>query len=150
MKFVNSSLKFGKDGIWYHEGTEITHVGICSALNNSLTKDDNGRYRVSIGEEWSYVDIEDTPFVVRELSFFKDPPRFMIFLNDSTKEELNLGSLWIGGENVIYCMVKDGAYETRFLRPAYYELAKYIEHDKNRDVFFISLNGEKYYIRKKE
>ena len=75
----------------------------------------------------------------REKSFFK------IFLNDETEEELNLESLSVGKDNVLYCAVKNGKFKARFLRPSYYRLTEHMLQE-GEDRFYIPLNGRKYYI----
>ena len=54
---------------------------------------------------------------------------FTVVLNDETRERLDPASLRVGAENVLYCRVKDGAHEARFLRPAYYDLTRHLETD---------------------
>ena len=48
-------------------------------------------------------------------------------LNDGTREPLDPTTLRVGAEHVLYCRVKGGAHEARFLRPAYYELMRHAE-----------------------
>ncbi|MBW2149835.1 MAG: hypothetical protein JRI22_22825, partial [Deltaproteobacteria bacterium] len=52
---------------------------------------------------------------------------------------------WVGQDNVLYCKVKGGAFHARFLRPAYYQLAEFVEEEGGR--FYIQRGGERYYIR---
>jgi hypothetical protein len=57
-----------------------------------------------------------------------------------------MNSLHTGGNNVLYCRVKDGRFIARFSRKSYYQLAEFIEQSENEDNFYINLNGEKYFI----
>src|SRR5437867_804259 len=86
----------------------------------------NGRARLELGEDKAEVAIEDTPWVVTGVE--GDPARgFTIVLNDETREPLDPASLRVGAADVLYCRVKDGRHEARFLRPAYYDLARHAE-----------------------
>jgi len=42
--------------------------------------------------------------------------------------------LRIGAENVLYCRVKGGAHEARWLRPAYYDLMRHAETGPGAEV----------------
>ena len=52
--------------------------------------------------------------------------------------------MWINSDNVPYTKVKNNKYKARFLRPAYYELAKYAVQDGND--FSIIINDKKIKI----
>ena len=86
----------------------------------------NGRGRLELGEDKADVTIEDTPWVV--LAVEGDPTRgFTVVLNDETREPLDPATLRVGAGNVLYCRVKAGAHEARWLRPAYYDLMRHAE-----------------------
>ena len=70
--------------------------------------------------------IEDTPWVVTAVD--GDPESgFAVVLNDDTREPLDPATLVVGLDDVLYCRVKGGAHEARFLRPAYYALMRHAE-----------------------
>ena len=69
-----------------------------------------------------------------------------ILLNDDSCEKLEMNSLHIGRDNVLYCRVKEGKFTARFSRKSYYQLAEFIEQSENGNHYFINLNGEKYII----
>ena len=52
---------------------------------------------------------------------------FTVVLNDESREPLDPATLRVGAENVLYCRVKGGAHEARWLRPAYYDLMRHAE-----------------------
>jgi hypothetical protein len=71
------------------------------------------------------VEIEDTPFVVREID--GDPEHgFRVTLNDDTVEPLDLRSLRAGTDHAFYCRVKNRQFEARLLRSPYYQLARWV------------------------
>jgi hypothetical protein len=119
-------IKFGKDGRWYSDDEPIPNRAINRLFSRTLTILPDGRARLELGEDRAEVIVEDTPWVV--VAVEGDPSRgFSVVLNDETREALDAGSLRVGRQNVLYCRVKDGAHEVRFLRPAYYELMRHAE-----------------------
>jgi hypothetical protein len=109
-----------------------------------------GRYVINWRGDRCYVEVEDTPFVVRRTIFTqgdKGNSRFVLFLSDDTQEDLSPETLFIGDAHVLYCRVKDRTFPARFDRPAYYQLAEYIEEENN--MYFLPLNGENYLLQEK-
>jgi uncharacterized protein len=147
-----SDIKIDKDGIWYYRGAHMFRKDILCIFFENLNVDDEGRYFVKLNEEICYLDVEDTAFVITTVSKTKDPAdcleRLEVLLNDDSKEILNLSTLAVGRDNVMYCRVKDGIFAARFVRKSYYQLAEFIEQDGPNDDFYILLNGEKHFIRK--
>jgi hypothetical protein len=91
--------------------------------------------------------VEDTPYVVTRIERQTDAAGqdlFLICLSDGTREQLCLETLYLAGDNVPYCRVKNGRFPARFLRPPYYDLAGFIEQEGER--FFIPHNGTRLYI----
>ncbi len=111
-----------------------------------LFRDEQGRYLIRWAGRLCEVDVEDTPLVIRHIEVTKADGKEVVtvYLNDDTEEVLDTDSLWIGKENVLYAMVRQGALPARFLRPAYYSLAGLMEYDESKGDYTITLNGEKH------
>ena len=95
-----------------------------------------------------WVDVEDTAFVVRRVTF-KDGTQaqnapFLLPLSDDTLESLAPDTLFVGQDNVLYCKVKTGVFPARFNRAAYYQLAEYIEEEGEN--YYLPLNERKHYL----
>jgi len=133
-----------KSGNWFQDGIKIRHRGTYLYNNRLLDMDGEGRFFIDEGSGKLYVEVEDTPFVIKMVH--RRGEEFYMRLNDETEENLDFGSLRMSAENVPYAKVKDGRYEARFTRPAYYELMKYADKDGND--FFIELGGVKHYIKR--
>ena len=117
-------IKFGKDGRWYCDDEPIPNRAICRLYAKAMTIDPDGTARLRLGEDKAEVTIEDTPWVVTQVE--GDPRRgFGVLLNDETLEPLDPTTLRVGTEDVLYCRVKGGRHDARFLRPAYYELMRF-------------------------
>jgi len=136
-------LFLDKEGRWFHEGVEITHPRTCELFSRSVCREADGGYGLQIGRERARIEVEDTPYMVREVRFCG--AQVELKLNDGSLEILDPASLRIGAANVLYCQVKPEKLPARFLRPAYYQLVGRVEQDE--DGYFLELGREKFYLR---
>jgi hypothetical protein len=74
----------------------------------------------------------------------------MLILNDESREVLIPETLFIGRENVLYCLVRYQTFTARFSRNAYQLLFPFIQHAEEENRFFLVINGQKYELRPKE
>jgi len=142
-------ISIDKEGNWFYQGQQIINRQVYLLFSQNLERDGSGRYILRIGEETCPIAVEDTPFVVTDIDLLSqgEPAKdsFNIRLNDETEEGLNLETLFVGKDNVLYCAVKERKFKARFLRPSYYRLAEHIVQEAE-DRFYIPLNGRNYYI----
>lgn len=140
-----------KEGRWFHQGVEMIHRETIHLFYQHMSVDSQGRYIITLEGERCYVEVEDTPFIVRRARFTDSVPadqsRYLLSLNDGTEENLSPDTLMVGKGNVLYCRVKAHSFPARFDRQAYYQLARYIE--EREGVYFLPLNGKEYLIRYK-
>ncbi|HSB03975.1 MAG TPA: hypothetical protein VLK23_02190 [Thermodesulfobacteriota bacterium] len=138
-----------KEGQWFYHGLEMVRRDIILLFYQHLHRDGEGQYSIRLGgEEW-YLELEDAPFVVSRVDLQahgEDADGFRIWLNDGSQESLNLDTLVVGKEDVLYCSVKEGKFPARFQRQAYYQLAEHVE-ERNGE-YLITLDGEKHLIRR--
>jgi len=133
-------LRIDKEGRWFHEGVEIVREDIRDLFSQHLVLSDDGSYYVQIGNDECPVIVEDAPFVVVRVT--KEPPAgLVLLLNDGRTERLIGNTVRFKNSNVPYCRVRNGL-EARFSRPAYYQLAEYIQYDERKDRFFLAVAGE--------
>ena len=133
-----------KKGNWFQDGIRIRHRGTYLYNNRLLDMDEEGRFFVDEGSGRLYVEVEDTPYVVKMID--RRGEDISVKLNDGTEETLDLGSLRLSGEKVPYVRVKNNRFEARLLSPAYYELMKYVR--KEGSDYFIELGGVRHYLKK--
>ena len=139
-----------KDGVWYYNGAEMFRKEIVNLFYENLRRDDNGRYIIDMANDRCYIEVEDAPFVVKTVyrrSNNGESDRIELLLNNLELDLLDPNSLRIGDGNVLYCSVKDGAFEARFSRASYYQIAEFAEYDHEMDSYYIFLNNQKYYLR---
>lgn len=115
-----SEIRFGRDGCWYADGERISNERIASFFSRHLERRGDGQWVIRVGREEVPVQVEDTPFVVTTVQERDD--RVLVELNDGTAEKLDPSTLRVGPGNVLYCRVKNGSEEARFLRAPYYAL----------------------------
>jgi len=120
-------LKFARDGRWYAEDEPVLHPRLARLFSRYVRRKATGGYEIWIDERYhADVEIEDTPYVVTAVET-EDSTHISIDLSDGTTELLAPNSLRVGRDDVLYCTVKHGTERARFLRPAYYQLARLIE-----------------------
>jgi uncharacterized protein len=120
-------LKFGSDGRWYADGEPVLHDRLARLFSRYVRRKTGGGYEIWISEQYhTDVTVEDTAYVVTAVDA-DAAGALVVELSDGTTESLALDSLSVGPNNVLYCRVKNGTEPARFLRPAYYQLAPYLE-----------------------
>ncbi len=137
-----------KEGRWFHKGAEMIHREIIRSFYQNMELDSQGRYIINWQGERCYVDVEETPFIVKRVagqdSGRAGVSRVILYLSDDEKEDLVPETLSFGEDNVPYCRVKGGIFPARFSRAAYYQLAEFIKEEEGG--YYLSLNEKKYRI----
>ncbi|HEY2772480.1 MAG TPA: hypothetical protein VGK20_00375 [Candidatus Binatia bacterium] len=134
------TISFHRDGAWYADDERIRNTRIQLLFSQSIRRDDRenaeslARYTgwlLDVGVDRQSVIVEDTPLVVSGIDGDPDSG-FVIRTNDGISEPLDCSTLEIGSDDVLYCTVdrrERGRLRARFLRPAYYRIARFIELD---------------------
>ncbi|HXS17257.1 MAG TPA: hypothetical protein VN764_08710, partial [Polyangiaceae bacterium] len=131
-----SSIVLNRAGQFEHEGQMVTHPGMALAFARWLRRHpDNGRFILENGYDWTYLQVEDTPYFVHSVRLSgaeAGAPQLDLTISDGSEEPLALDSVRVGADDALYCLVKGGAYEARFSRFAQEQLGP----------FLIELGGE--------
>lgn len=132
------TISFRRDGAWYADDERIRNARIQLLFSRSIRRDDREgapdlpRYTgwlLDVGVDRQSVIVEDTPLVVLGVDGSPDEG-FEISTNDGESGPLDCTTLEIGDGDVLYCTVdrgERGLLRARFLRPAYYRIAKFVE-----------------------
>lgn len=124
------TFRIDREGVWRHEGQEVTHPGVLQNLYANLRVDAGGHY-LQVGRARVAVDVDDAPFVVTRVEPLGEwevsPPALRIYLSDGADEVLTLGSVWLGANGAPYCRVKSGRFTARFALAAWLQLATFVE-----------------------
>jgi hypothetical protein len=126
-KITPCDISIDKEGIWYYKGDEIIRTEIIRYFYNILKRDESGRYIIEYENESCYLEVEDTPFVVKTvnkkiLAENNGEECINLLLSDQSLDQLNPQTLWVGKDNVLYCTIKNNAFVARFSRASYYQI----------------------------
>jgi hypothetical protein len=122
-----SGLSIDAEGRFLHRGEPITHARTLAVLWASLEPTADGRWLVRIGRESGYVDVEVAPYVVRGVSDGPDGAPWLL-LSDGSREPLDPGTLSVGADGVLRCLVKSGR-PASFSRAAQVTLGLALDED---------------------
>ena len=140
------------DGLIWQGGEYYDAPEIYAMFHRGMTRAEDGRlFAVCMGET-CWVVPEDTPFVVDRVRIrtvaepsgdpAKDLAGVTLVLKGGVEEPLDPETLGVGAGNVLYTMVREGAFPARFSRPAYYELARWIVPEG--DEFALYVGGRRH------
>ena len=138
-------IHFGKDGWWYANDERIQNQRINTLFSQCLHQTAAGSYEIVIGRDRANVEIEDTPYVVTQVTGYSNQG-VIVRLNDKSEEALAPQTLSIGDNDVLYCRVKEQEHPARFLRSAYYQLMEYIHQDEKSGEFVLRTGETDYPI----
>ena len=151
IKEMTCDIRIDKEGVWYYKGAEMFRKDIWHEMYRNLRRDETGRYLVELGAERAYVEVEDTPYVVKSISVVwadgGEEDHICLDMPDDSRANLDPSSLHVGEGNVLYGTLAGLCIEARFSRNAYYQIAAHLEYDAGQDRYFISLNNHLYYIK---
>ncbi len=112
-----------ENGVWRHEGLDFENPRIIDLFFKSVGQTEGGTWILEVGPFTYPIAVERTGFFVTGFSFESG----QIILSDHTEELLDASTLVYEPEGKLFCRVKSGAFEARFLKDAYYKLAQRVE-----------------------
>jgi hypothetical protein len=144
---LSGVFRIDREGVWRHEGVEVTHPGVLRNLYANLRADGDTHY-LQVGPRRVPVDVDDSPFVVIRAETRPDQEGVGLHLNDGSYEPLDLGTLILDRRGVPYCRVKDGRFRARFSVSAWLQLAGQVQDDPGSDAPVLSLGGRRIALRR--
>jgi hypothetical protein len=136
-----SGIRIDREGELIHEGEAIRHGGLRSAIFRWLDRpqegdgdgdgagagENAGRYILRLDERrFAYVDVEDTPLVVRALRIAAGGDAVTLQLSDGAEETLDPRTLTVDAQGILRCWVRGGRLEARLANSAAAVLAERI------------------------
>ena len=140
-KYPPCQIQVDQEGGLFHNGAPIIHPAVIETIYASVHLED-GAYFLELEGKRCQLEVADTFFVVTRAEL--QGGSINLSLSGGGAEALDPASLWVGEADIIYCKVKGGRFPARFLRAAYYQLAHWIDQD--REGFCLVLNGKRYRI----
>lgn len=108
-----SGIRLDREGRFWHQGGAVAHEGMAAAFASWVARHpEDGRFVLTNGYDWSYLEVEDVPFFVHSLRI--EGERVWLALSDGTTEPLDASSLSVGQGDAVYVRVKAGQFEARF------------------------------------
>jgi hypothetical protein len=127
------TFRIDREGVWRHEGQEVTHPGVLQNLYANLRVEAGAHY-LQVGPARIPVEVADVPFVVIRVEIRRDTPESLwLHLSDGSEERLDPVALWLGPNGAPYCQVKDGRFQARFSMAAWLQLADRVEGEPGSD-----------------
>jgi uncharacterized protein len=146
-RFRQTGIRLDREGRFWHEGAEVSHVGLRRALLRWLDRLPDGRPILRLDEErYAYVDVEDADLLAVSARWAGERP--ILVLNDESEEELDPSTLELGEGGALYCRVRGGVLTARIITPAYYVLAERID-ETAPGVFALRAGGQLHAIRRR-
>ena len=124
-----SGIRLDSQGRWWHDGEPVEHPRIIEAFNRGISPDENGRFRLQLGNDWCYVDVEDAAYRVLAIDPASDD-RLSIRLSDRTAEILDPDTLRLDADGALSCTVKLGKAKAKFSREAHFALGSHFEEQE--------------------
>jgi len=148
---VPRAIYVDAEGDWYYQGNKIIHPNILEFFCEHLGLNADGSYVVEWQQSRCLLGVEDTPLVItrvdRRRAGGSEKEEILLMLKHlPTQELLDPASLVVGKDHVLYCKVRSGQFPARFSRPAYYQLAEWIEEDPETGDYYLELNKHRHVI----
>jgi hypothetical protein len=126
-----TQISIDREGRFFHEGDPITHPALAQMLARWLAVDpESGRFIVSNQVNWAFIQVTDTPLVVRALT------DDIVHLSDGTSEPLALATLRLADDGAPYVDVRGGSLPARFGHSAAHEFLSRLEEDAGGQVTY--------------
>ena len=114
-------LRLDRSGVFWHEGTQVTHPRLRQALLRWLDVRDDGRDIVRLDDKrYAYVDVEDAH--LRAKSAHWDGDRCIVLWDDDRELELEYSTLRQTEDHALYASV--GKLRGRIAGSAYHAVAE--------------------------
>ena len=118
-------IRLDANGKWTHEGLDFENQRIIDLFSRSVSRTAGGTWVLVIPPFTYPIEVDDTGYFVTSIN----PALGQVKLSDDSVELLDLDSLRYEPDGRLYCRVKNGAFEARFLRHAYYAMANLLNVD---------------------
>lgn len=147
-----SGLSVDRNGQFLHRGDPIPHQRTREVLQRGLRVREDGRTVVHVGEQWAYVEIEDTAFVARNLRLTDSggddgDQTLELILTDSRVVHLDPNQLALGEGDRLYAWIASLNSWVALLRPAQANIAPFLAEDLQSPVgYALVLTNQRYPI----
>ena len=127
-------IRIDREGQWYHEGSRIARPAMVRLFASVLKRDKNGRYWLETPAEKGLIEVEDAPFVVRDMHVKNETQGQIITFTTNLDETIELGpshALFFQ-EDIPYVYVRD-EIPARIGRAVFFRLAEMAANADKQD-----------------
>jgi hypothetical protein len=136
-----------ENGRWTHEGLDFENQKVIDLFSRSVRRTAGGTWILEIPPFTYPIEVERTGYFVTGM----DLEDGTITLSDGTCEALRPETLVYVPDGILLCTVKNGEFEARFLRDAYYQLASRLSAVEGTDERFeLEFQGTVYPIASRQ
>jgi hypothetical protein len=136
-------LRLDRAGVFWHQGSAVTHPRLRQALLRWLDVRDDGRDVVRLdAKRYAYVEIEDAHLRARSARW--DGQRCWVLWDDDQEAELDYASLRQGADHAFYVRVRD-RLRGRIAGPAYHAVTERVVEEAP-DGFALEAVGRRWPI----
>ncbi len=140
-----STIRLDREGRFFHDGEPVTHPRMARAFAGWIGRHpDDDRYVLSNGWDWTYITVEDAPYVVEGIQ--KTEAGLLLRLFDGSEELLRPEALRLDPEGRLRTAVKGGAFEAVFSRSAQLAIEPSLEEGSDGRPL-LSILGVRYELR---
>ncbi len=123
------SIRLNERGEWKHEGLDFENRRIIDLFNRSVSRTEGGTWVLEIGRFTYPIEVDRTGYFVESIDFGEP---ISISLSDATQEPLDVASIYYEDPGKLFCEIKQGAFEARFKKPAYYAIAEHVVEEDDK------------------
>ncbi|MBL7685764.1 MAG: DUF1285 domain-containing protein [Deltaproteobacteria bacterium] len=134
-----------EEGLLYHEGVELEDPELHRFFLKNMTILENGQYYVRCQGEDCYIEAQDVPYVVQSLEETEN--QILLNFMGGYQEPLDLSTLEVGKNNILYCRIQNQTQKARFNRKTYWEITKRIEEDPVSKKYYFVFHQQRYLIQ---
>lgn len=123
-----SSLRLDREGQFWFEGERVEHPRLLNALHAWVARHpDDGRYILTNGYDWTYLQVDDVPFFVRSVR--EAGEGLELELSDGSAVPFSGEGLAVGDDEGLYTpvTVKGDPFEAKFTRYAQAQLEPWLD-----------------------
>ena len=135
--YTLENITLHETGNWTHEGLDFENPKVIDLFYRSVSRTEGGTWVLDIPPFTYPIEVEDAGFFVTHARVTGDAPE--VTATDGKTYPLDTGSIRYAGGGRLYCTIRDGAFEARFLRAVYHNLA---DHMEERDDTIVLLVGD--------
>ena len=120
----NSEIRFGRDGRWYADGQLIANPRIADLFSQHVCRRPDGGYMLRIADEQAPIVVEDTPYVVTGAELGPDGAVVDRAQRPQPRARSTRARCASATTTSSTAASRRAPEPARFLRPAYYQLAR--------------------------